>query len=791
MEEAVGGCIYAFDRSRRIPHPRGEMTRHLFPFLLALATAVSVCPAGDFLVEDGEPRAEIVIAQDPPRSTRLAAHDLQTYVEKISGARLPITFTPDGDVPVQIYVGESVHAEKVGVTAEGLEAGAYRIVSGDGWLALIGDDTDFVPIEPWARNNSDRVSGKLQAEWEKKAGYAWGVPNGGMYKERQRLPGDLGLPEGAAGKNPEPMEIWNVDERGSYNAVCGFLRESRRPLVPARRTGRGRPEDGSRSRSPKIDETVDAGLSRPAVQRPLLHRERRDDVVGHAARHPPALRAHDRPRDAHDDAPGDDPARAPRLVRALRRQAGQPARQSGSTTSAIPTRNSSTHTVRWARAQFDIYDFETVSIMPPDAYIAICQCELCEGKDVARDGRPREALEPRLGFRQPRREGGRQDASRTRRSSAAPTGRTPSRPPTSTSWSRTCRSSSSAGGGPATTCRSSGSRSANCATGWLAKTDNPIMIFENYPFTDRGWYLPAFTAKAHRREHQRDQGRSPRRGHLAQHSAGLRRPRASASTTSRSTSPRGCGGAAKTPTSRPCSTNTAGSSTARPAGEMQAFFDYCEANWQAMETDADKVNRALALFAAAKAKRRRRIRSTAKRVALIDDFLDRLRSKAEQLGQKRGPVPKLRTVWDPKEPIVIDGKLDDQYWRDCPVVLDRAPARAADRPAADLRHDGQGRLGSRRPEPLLRDSLRGATRREAEHRHDRRTRISRSGTATPSRSCSTPTRTATTRSRSIPPVRSSTSIAAPTRARGSAGSRRPRSPRTSPTITGRSRSASR
>jgi hypothetical protein len=31
---------------------------------------------------------------------------------------------------------------------------------------------------------------------------------------------------------------------------------------------------------------------------------------------------------------------------------------------------------------------------------------------------------------------------------------------------------------------------------WLKKTDNPLLIFENYPFTGRGWYLPSFAAHA-------------------------------------------------------------------------------------------------------------------------------------------------------------------------------------------------------------------------------------------------------------------------------------------------------
>ena len=60
-----------------------------------------------FLVDEGKAYAEIIISESPARSTRLAAAELQTYVAKISGARLPIRAEPSGDVPVQIYVGES------------------------------------------------------------------------------------------------------------------------------------------------------------------------------------------------------------------------------------------------------------------------------------------------------------------------------------------------------------------------------------------------------------------------------------------------------------------------------------------------------------------------------------------------------------------------------------------------------------------------------------------------------------------------------------------------------------
>ena len=78
-----------------------------------------------FLVDEGKAYAEIIISESPARSTRLAAAELQTYVAKISGTRLPIRADPSVDVPVQIYVGESPHAAKIGVTAARLEHGAY------------------------------------------------------------------------------------------------------------------------------------------------------------------------------------------------------------------------------------------------------------------------------------------------------------------------------------------------------------------------------------------------------------------------------------------------------------------------------------------------------------------------------------------------------------------------------------------------------------------------------------------------------------------------------------------
>ena len=124
-----------------------------------------------------------------------------------------------------IYVGRSEHTDRLRITAEGLQDGAYRIVSGDGWLVLIGQDTESTPIEPWARNNANIVSGKLQREWDQITGAFWGVPQATLYKNRFTLPGDTGWPDDQrkAGQELAPLEMWGFDERGTFNAVCGTL----------------------------------------------------------------------------------------------------------------------------------------------------------------------------------------------------------------------------------------------------------------------------------------------------------------------------------------------------------------------------------------------------------------------------------------------------------------------------------------------------------------------------------------------------------------------------------------
>lgn len=632
--------------------------------LLVLQGIALAAPASDqpHLVKDGAPKSEIIIAETPTRSARLAAEDLRTYIRKISGATLPIATQPSSEGRLQIYVGESEHTQKLGIDPSDLKYGAYRMVSGDNWLALIGGDKDFEPIEPWAKNNGGIRSGWLQEEWEKRIGEPFGAPNGGMYKNRERLPGTIGKPDGVETPKDEVMEVWGFDERGSFNAVCGYLRSLGVRWYMPGEIGEVLPEMASIP-LPEIDETVHPDFE---VRRFNDRFSTSTDPTMYwmmrlGTRDPYGLMV------AH----GMDGMTRPDILKELHPDwfALYGGKRDLDTTERLNHLCYSNPelfeaTVRYARAQFDVYDYATVSIMPPDAYIAICQCELCEGKDVPEMGARGKLSNHVWDFvNRVAKEVGKTHPDKKIVCCAYGAN---TDPPTNIDQLEPNVQVIIVGGRrPRSTDEEQRQAIRQLRAGWKEKTQNPYMIFENYPFTARGTYLPAFVAGTIGESINATKGESSGEDIWLSFSQDF-------------------------------DTNDIAFNhfqvyfTARmywggkeqdvmemldeycrlfygPAGtQMKEFFNFCEANYQSMDKEKEPVDQALAMFAAAQGQVEPGS-IYAQRLDLLDEFLERLRAKAAVLGQKRGPVSKLRTVWDPKEPIVIDGKLDDQYWRDCPT----------------------------------------------------------------------------------------------------------------------------
>ncbi|MCB1234245.1 MAG: DUF4838 domain-containing protein, partial [Verrucomicrobiae bacterium] len=201
--------------------------------------------------------------------------------------------------------------------------------------------------------------------------------------------------------------------------------------------------------------------------------------------------------------------------------------------------------------------------------------------------------------------------------------------------------------------------------GWRAKTSNPLLIFENYPFTDRGWYLPAYLPHTIGESINATKGSSQGEDIWLSvrqdfDTVGIGFNHFQVWFTARMY----WGGPEQDVDALFDEYCRLFYGPASP--EMKAFFTDCEANWREMEKEKEKADRCLELFAAARAKTAAES-VYGRRLALIDDFLKGLRNKSEQLGRKRGPVPVTRLVGDAKD-IVVDGKLDDAYWQNCPVA---------------------------------------------------------------------------------------------------------------------------
>ena len=173
---------------------------------LLLAYLPALHAADSFLIENGKASAEIVIAEKPARMTKLAAHELQTYLEKISGAKLDILSTPTAG-KTHIFLGKSTHTEALKLETNGLENGAFRIASGADWLALVGPDEDFVPMEPWGRMRTPTEVARVNAEFDKITGDTFWNSYGALYMRYHK-----------------DLDVWDYDDAGTLNAVYEVLR---------------------------------------------------------------------------------------------------------------------------------------------------------------------------------------------------------------------------------------------------------------------------------------------------------------------------------------------------------------------------------------------------------------------------------------------------------------------------------------------------------------------------------------------------------------------------------------
>lgn len=622
------------------------------------ATATSVC-GEQWLVEDGQPRADIIIARDPTRTQRLAARELQMYLEKISGARLTINTVPNAALPLHVYVGSSSFTDELGINADDLSDGAYRLVSDDDWFVLIGDDANFTPIEPWPRSHNDIRTGKMQAVWDSITGKQWGYMHSQLHKHYSGPNSLFGTPNERPTDKDGHVYVWTYDERGSFNAVCGFLRSLGVRWYMPGEFGEVVPKSKSIA-MPRIDQTV-----RPDFPMRILNF--RAAVYGHdvmmwgfrlGVRQPYGRQA------AHGLHGMTDNERT------LRNHPEWFALYGGKRHNQANVRNNQLcysndelfrEAVEFARVQFNHFDMDVVSIMPPDGYTAICQCKQCAGKESPELGSRGMLSNYVWDFVNRVAKEVRKTHPEKKISNCAYGIYT--EPPSSIEKLEPNVQVIIVGGRRPTSADRDDLR--RLRNEWQKKSDNPIEIFENYPFTGRGFYLPAYIPHQLGQSINETKGQS--RGEdiwftmdFSEDAVGFNHFLAYF------TARMYWGG--RNQDAGALFEEYVNTFYGPAAPEMADFFEYCEQHWREMEHDGSVADKALTLFAAAKSATRNDT-IYGRRIQLIDNYLNGLRNKARQLAQTRGPVPKLRLVSgvEQRGEIVVDGELDDGPWVNIPA----------------------------------------------------------------------------------------------------------------------------
>ena len=313
-----------------------------------------------YIVEDGVAKADIVISGNPPRSVTLAANELRSIIQQITGATLPIVTAPTG-AEVHIYVGQSSYTDTLGVTAAGLKYDAFKMASGSNWLVLIGRDTDYQEPNP-----------STEAGWDAVTGEHWGFP-----------PSSTGV--SYTYQYNSELNIWQGDGSGSLQAVYAFLYDlgcrwyfpgEIGEVIPdlddiglpaVNRTVE--PDFGFRQFFQYYNEFIRGGADEVKWQL-RLGLNNGEEVMGPMRGHGINLvHERDEVKQAHPEWFA--------LWNGVRQTdymgAGAPC------LSAQGLRDSN---VSFIRAVFDIYDPPSVNITPNDGYATLCECPLCEGKST-------------------------------------------------------------------------------------------------------------------------------------------------------------------------------------------------------------------------------------------------------------------------------------------------------------------------------------------------------------------------------------------------------------------------
>jgi len=294
---------------------------------------------------------------------KLAAEELQYFIQKITGASLAIHSTVTEDENVKIYVGKSQYTDAMNYSDKGLEYDAYRMISGDNYLVLLGNDDDASftgPGDDMYKRNPNSAKEAVE-EWDKLVGHSrWKCPAIARYKGYCK-----------------ELKVRYGDHRGSLMAVYDFLRSLGARWYFSGEFGEVLPETQSIA-LPQVEKEIhpDFPLRRftgAAYKFGKTNKRHALWIMRLGLGGAKVSGVHginyvihrDQTRKEHPD------------WYVLRN--GKRDTVSGGGKPCLSSKGLLEDNIDFVRTYFDVYDRRSVSVMPTDGFV-MCECELCKGK---------------------------------------------------------------------------------------------------------------------------------------------------------------------------------------------------------------------------------------------------------------------------------------------------------------------------------------------------------------------------------------------------------------------------
>jgi hypothetical protein len=338
-----------------------------------------------YLVIDGKPNAVIIIGTKPERAVVFAAKEFQLYIRKISGALIPIVkesgnvdeyIKEDGGKTslkskkqlIKIYIGQSNGLKKLNLAEKDLKWGAYRMLSGENWLALFGDDKNFTPKGLYPKYKSEEA--EISKQWEELTNYS-GWDNIIARKMLKKYSSDL--------------DLWAYDHKGSLNAVYNFLENlGVRWFMPGE-LGEHIPKKKDITFS-NIDilKAAHFKIRKASFMRYGNGKSIQDDILW-------SLRLGMNSPNGYDTYHGMSPITRSKVNRKNHPEYyalynGKRVTAGKSPNPCLSSEGLFQENLRYLRTMFDMYDLPAMSVWPDDGFTRICECDKCFDKATRERG---------------------------------------------------------------------------------------------------------------------------------------------------------------------------------------------------------------------------------------------------------------------------------------------------------------------------------------------------------------------------------------------------------------------